>query len=236
MTDKKTPVDLAVDLLVYAPLGLALEARNLLPRLVERGRQQVTGQVGMARVVGQFAVQQGQQEASKRLGAARRQAESALGDLGLLGRQEADAAAGTVRGAASTAAGTAATVVDTAGDAADTVAERAGDAADTVAAAAGDTADAVAETAGAVADAAAGNGKGGGAAAGERDPDRSSADGGREPDPDELAIPGYDSLSASQVVPRLAGLAGDELEAVRAYESGKRARKTILNRIAQLQG
>jgi hypothetical protein len=50
-----------------------------------------------------------------------------------------------------------------------------------------------------------------------------------------LAIPDYDSLSASQVVPRLAGLDADELEQVRLYESGTRARNTILNRIAQLQ-
>jgi len=51
----------------------------------------------------------------------------------------------------------------------------------------------------------------------------------------ELAIPDYDSLSASQVVTRLPGLAPDELERVRAYEAAHRGRKTILNRIAQLQ-
>jgi hypothetical protein len=51
----------------------------------------------------------------------------------------------------------------------------------------------------------------------------------------ELAITDYDSLAASQVVTRLAGLTGDELEAVRAYEVAHRGRKTILNKIAQLQ-
>ena len=55
------------------------------------------------------------------------------------------------------------------------------------------------------------------------------------PDVDDLAIPGYGSLAASQVVPRLAGLAPDELEAVRAYEAGTRRRRTVLTRIAQLQ-
>jgi hypothetical protein len=50
-----------------------------------------------------------------------------------------------------------------------------------------------------------------------------------------LAIPDYDSLAASQVVPRLAGLTADELEAVRAYEAAHRARRTILGRVAQLQ-
>ena len=49
------------------------------------------------------------------------------------------------------------------------------------------------------------------------------------------SIPGYDSLSASQVVQRLAGLTQDELEAVRSYEEGGRRRKTILTRVAQLQ-
>jgi hypothetical protein len=50
-----------------------------------------------------------------------------------------------------------------------------------------------------------------------------------------LAIPGYDSLSASQVVQRLAGLAAPELEAVRTYESAGRGRRTILTKIAHLQ-
>jgi hypothetical protein len=55
------------------------------------------------------------------------------------------------------------------------------------------------------------------------------------PSADALAIPGYDSLSASQVVQRLAGLSRDELEAVGAYESAHRARRTILTRVNQLK-
>ncbi|MBA2626009.1 MAG: hypothetical protein H0U89_10445 [Acidimicrobiia bacterium] len=51
----------------------------------------------------------------------------------------------------------------------------------------------------------------------------------------DLAVPSYDSLSASQVVPRLSGLTAAELEAVRTYEAANRGRKTILNRVAQLQ-
>ena len=51
----------------------------------------------------------------------------------------------------------------------------------------------------------------------------------------DLAIPGYDALSASQVVQRLAGLSPEELEDVRAYELHTRGRRTILNKIAQLQ-
>jgi hypothetical protein len=51
---------------------------------------------------------------------------------------------------------------------------------------------------------------------------------------DRLAIPGYDALSASQVVERLAGLSGEELAAVRQYEAGNRRRRTILGKIEQL--
>jgi len=60
---------------------------------------------------------------------------------------------------------------------------------------------------------------------------------GRVPGPrvESLAIPGYDTLSASQVVQRLGGLSAEELEAVRAYEESGRKRKTILARVQQLQ-
>jgi pyruvate/2-oxoglutarate dehydrogenase complex dihydrolipoamide acyltransferase (E2) component len=51
----------------------------------------------------------------------------------------------------------------------------------------------------------------------------------------ELAIPDYDSLAASQVVSRLAGLREPELAAVQRYELATRGRKTILGKIAQLQ-
>jgi hypothetical protein len=54
------------------------------------------------------------------------------------------------------------------------------------------------------------------------------------PSVDELPIPDYDELSASQVIERLDGLDGASLEAVRAYEAGHRGRNTILGKIAQL--
>jgi hypothetical protein len=50
-----------------------------------------------------------------------------------------------------------------------------------------------------------------------------------------LAIPGYDTLSASQVVQRLGGLSAPELEAVHRYENAMRGRRTILSKVAQLQ-
>ncbi len=52
---------------------------------------------------------------------------------------------------------------------------------------------------------------------------------------DDLAIPGYDSLAASQVVPRLMTLGIAELDAIGTYEQANRGRRTILNRVRQLQ-
>ncbi len=65
----------------------------------------------------------------------------------------------------------------------------------------------------------------------------SGAPGGRGsgvPPVTSLGIPGFDTLSASQVVQRLDGLSRSELVAVRAYEAHGRGRRTVLNRIDQL--
>ncbi len=173
MSEPKNPVDHALDLFVFAPLGFALEARTLVPKLVDRGRQQVDGQVTMARMVGRFAVQQGQSEAGRQLTKVQEQTLGVLADLGLLPREPS--------GPARTAD------VAPVADVDPSEAEAAVEVDDTVL------------------------------------------------DDATLAIPDYDSLAASQVIPRLAGLGDGELEAVRAYERAKRGRKTILNKIAQLQ-
>lgn len=177
MSDRKQPVDAALDLLVYAPLGFALEARSLLPKMVERGRNQVS----MAKVMGQFAVQQGQAEATKRLGPVQEQVKeqvgSVLADLGLGSRPAPPAPPEPPASATSTPTEAASPPPPPEPEPAD-------------------------------------------------DPAGAAA---------ELAIPDYDSLAASQVVPRLRALSAAELEAVRAYEAAGRGRKTILNRIAQLQ-
>lgn len=162
--EKKSPIEQALDLLLYAPLGLAITAREELPKLIERGRQEVTGQVTMARVVGEFAVREGERQGSKLV----RDAAERI-------RPPAPPEA-PPRPALARAPSTAAPV-----------------------------------------------------AAAAPSPNGARPSGG------DLAIPGYDSLSASQVVPRLAGLSREELEAVRAYEASTRGRKTILNRVAQLQ-
>jgi hypothetical protein len=57
---------------------------------------------------------------------------------------------------------------------------------------------------------------------------------GHIPSVGTLSIPGFDALSASQVVQRLDGLNRSELVSVRAYEASTRGRRTILSRVDQL--
>lgn len=171
MTDEKTPIEQALDVILYAPVGLVFSARELLPKLAEKGRSQL----GMAKMIGQFAVQQGQTEAGKVLGQAQKQALSTLEQLA--GRPPAPSSNGAKSNGA---APKPAPVIDVE----------------------------VVET-------------------------PSAPTSG--PEAATLAITDYDSLSASQVLPRLNGLSADELEAVRSYEAAHRGRKTILNRAAQLQ-
>ena len=63
----KSVVDQALDAFVYAPLGLLLEARDLLPKMAERGR----GQVALTRLAGKVAAQRGRIEAERVVGARR---------------------------------------------------------------------------------------------------------------------------------------------------------------------
>jgi hypothetical protein len=168
----RSPLDAALDLVFYAPVGLALTAREELPRLIEKGRQRVTGQVTMAKVIGQFAVTQGGQEAGKFF----KQATEALIGLGVLPGAGPPVRPGPAAGPP--------------GSSSVTDAPSNGSRAGTPVAAA---------------------------------------------NPDELGILGYDALSASQVVQRLAGLSDQELDAVQAYEAATRGRRTILARIAQVQ-
>lgn len=182
MSEKKTPLEQALDLFLYAPLGLALTAREELPRLVEKGRKQVHDQATTARLMGEYALQEGRRDLGER---AKKVTDTVSG------------LAGTRRPAPRAAAATSAPVAPSAPSAP---------------APAPSTPPPTPAPAPAT-----------------------SAPAGPRPSDDGLAIPGYDALSASQVVQRLAGLSTEELEAVRAYESATRGRKTILHRVDQLQ-
>lgn len=61
------------------------------------------------------------------------------------------------------------------------------------------------------------------------------ADETTSPEVTVLAIPDYDSLAASQVVPRLPSLDASELADIGDYERAHRSRQTIINRVRQLQ-
>ena len=183
MSEEKNPVEQALDLFVYAPLGLALSFRDELPKLIERGRTQVGGQVQMAKMMGQFATQAGQKEAEKLVRQASERASDMIGEV--LGGSAQGRSAPTTTAQAPKA-----------------------------------RTEAAAEAERIVA----GNGK------------AKVAPARPAPEVDTLAIPGYDTLSASHVVQRLAALAPDELEAIEDYERGNRNRRTILNRIDQLRG
>ena len=80
MTDQppKSPVEAALETFVYAPIGLLFEGSTLFPQLVEKGRNQVT----MARMIGQFAVRQAGEEATK---AAAKLSDQAAGVLDFIG-------------------------------------------------------------------------------------------------------------------------------------------------------
>jgi hypothetical protein len=205
VTERKSPIDQALDLFVYAPLGAALSLRELLPQLAERGREQFNNQVTLARVVGEFAVKTGQQEAGKLV----RRARSQRSEAGKTSPPKASSSSSLLpEGAVTPPRRTSATGPAAAENAAFDVAS---------------------------ADRPSSAGQAPGVAAAVTPVPVSSDGNGHRPDPATLPIPGYDALSASQVVQRLPGLSADELEAVREYETTGRGRKTILHRVAQLQ-
>jgi hypothetical protein len=199
--DDRTPIDQALDLLFYAPIGLALNAEELVGQMAARGRQSVAA----ARFIGQMAMQQGRTEVDKALDRIQDQAATLVEHLGQLGgaRSPHDAEGeGEGPAVAEPEVGAPAPDVPT-----------------TAAAATGAVADVLDDAVDRLAEA------GEGVVAGL---DVTAPEVNR-------SIPDYDSLAASQVVPRLGGLTAEELETVRRYEAAHRSRTTILTRIAQLQ-
>jgi hypothetical protein len=198
----KSPVEAAVETFVYAPIGLLFEGSTILPQLVEKGRNQVT----MARMIGQFALRQAGDEASK---AATKLQDQAAGVLDFIGGSVSPT---TFEPAPPPPARPAAAPAKGAPRAARSP-KRPGAARD------------------AARKVAAGTAIPGRAAA----PTRATAPEPEAAPVATLAIPDYDGLSASHVVNRLAGLTPAELDAVRSYELANRGRKTILSKVAQLQ-
>jgi hypothetical protein len=165
-----------LDVFVFAPAGLMVTAIEEFPRLVERGRERVTGQVTSAKTVGSFVVTTGRNQLVKRAEELRKNRPGGTDG----------STTGPEHGAESHPDAPVVRVVSTPSRSAS--------------------------------------------------PDRTTPGEGPAPDPasSPLAIPGFDTLSASQVVQRLDGLTAEELEAVLVHESGHRGRRTILNRVEQL--
>jgi hypothetical protein len=178
VTEVRKPVDAALDLFVYLPVGLAVTAAEELPKLAAKGRAQVGTRLAVARLVGQFALARGRQELDKRLAASR--TPSTVHPNGAGGGPRAGATPSPSPHPP-----------------------------------AGEAVPAPPPPPGPV-------------RSGWRPGSKAVAAG-------ELGIPGYDSLSASQVVQRLDGLTDGELAAVARYEEAHRGRRTILNRVAQLR-
>lgn len=65
MTEDRNPLEVALDLIVFAPVGMFITVTEELPKLVEKGRERLGSQVGMAKMMGELAAPQLQQEAEK---------------------------------------------------------------------------------------------------------------------------------------------------------------------------
>jgi hypothetical protein len=223
VSEEHNPLERAVDLFVYAPIGVAMFAKDTVPTFlkmfVSRGQTELESRkkslhdhANQYRTVGKFAVKYGgpvvKQQAEEKLGGARRLAEETFSGL-IVSRGGADDTPA--------AAATAATEKITA----DSAAKADARATAVVNGATNGKAD------GKAVDAAPTNGTNGKVASMKPAPVHVAP---------ALAIPEYDQLSASQVVERLDGLTPDELDAVRAYEVAHRGRSTILGKITQLTG
>ncbi|HEY2564742.1 MAG TPA: hypothetical protein VGI44_13585 [Acidimicrobiales bacterium] len=175
--DEPTVSQRLIDVFVFAPAGLMVTAIEEFPRLVERGRERVTGQVTSARSVGSFVVAAGRSQLLKRAEEVRK-SRNGVGETVTAEPESTPSPlpfpAPVVR-AASTPSRSASPA----------------------------------------------------SVAPEGDPTPGQAS-------SPLAIPGFDTLSASQVVQRLDGLTADELRAVSDHETSHRGRRTILNRVEQL--
>lgn len=207
MSEQQNPLERAVDLLVFAPVGVAMFAKDTVPTFlkmfVSRGQTELARQkkslhdhTNQYRTVGKFAVKYGgpvvKQQAEERLDGARRMAEGTIAGLvPSMGGGEATPAPAPKAKRAPVPAPKA-TITDAP----------------------------KIETNGAATETKNGSARNGKAAT-------------TAPAP-ALAIPGYDQLSASQVVERLDGLTPDELDAVRQHELAHRGRNTILGKITQL--
>jgi hypothetical protein len=217
-----------LDLLVYVPAGIAASVVEDFPAMAERGRAKLGVRVSSARAIGMFAVKAGHDEFLRRSAGLRHRGGTSDGGTG---PDRPDTAATDE----SVSDGGAALVAPTG--------ERPGSvvsATSTVEVAASPPPPPASSGS------PPGEATPHGAQAPVTPPDNAPPDNvaspdngappgnGHVPPVSTLSIPGFDTLSASQVVQRLDGLNRSELVAVRAYEASTRGRRTILSRVDQL--
>jgi hypothetical protein len=220
VADDKQPVEKAVDLLVYAPVGMACYFRDMLPSMmgifIARGKREVGSHRAPPAPSPPPVPPEVKRRIDESMGMARYMAEGGLG----VARDVAGSGIGVAREVAGSAL-------------AQFLAMRANEVGANLAESeVGSEGSAPAEPTPAPAPAPAPPPD----AAWETAPapTPASASPGDVPSVEALSIPDYDELSASQVVERLEGLDRESLEAIRRYESEHRGRNTILSKIAQL--
>ena len=230
MAEERQLEEILLDYVLYAPVGVVVTVLEELPKLSEKGRSKLS----LAHVIGRMAVGQVQ----RRLG--RHPARPAPGAPGRHAQPDDQSAATSAR-ATSGPAPSPAPPTEPAARATNQTDQTSQSAPPTPRArrsspiGAPGPDDVVARVvAGDRAGRQSRNGRAHEAAGRPHDPAERGHETAGRPEVASLAIPGYDTLAASQVVQRLGSLDPAELEAVRRYESGTRGRRTILHRIAQL--
>ncbi len=226
MTDHDTPLERAVELFVYAPIGLAMFAKDTVPTFmkmfVARGQTEVAQrrktaetQAGQYKTIGQMAVKYGGPEVRRQAGAAagtvRKRAEDTLAAVSAVTTPPATTPPATTPASSPTNGSTTTASTPPARTQGTTTSTTSTSKPKTPTGPKGSKSSKS------------------GTRAGE-----SAASPTPSPRQDALAIPDYDLLSATQVIDRLVGLARSDLLAVQAYETAHRARTTILGKITQL--
>ena len=215
MTERKSLLEQALDVCLYAPVGLAISVTEELPQLVDKGRARVNSQLAMAKMVGSFAVAQGQREAERVV----RHATSRVSEGGPFGATPPAAreAGLTMQPVEEPGDLDAAPWATPAGGSEPTNGDGAGAASMVDDTARSDGVAAVIPST---------------RPAPEEDPSAPApAPAMPAGDASALAIPGYDALSASQVAARLDDLSSAELRKVRDYERRHQARKSVIGAI-----
>ena len=67
MSTQRNPIDLALDVFVFAPLGATIEFWDKMPDRARLGRERLGSQAPAARMIGEFAVKAGRQKVEARV-------------------------------------------------------------------------------------------------------------------------------------------------------------------------